>query len=293
MISLQKTKSKLDIAKPYYHCASDEIKNVCDLHTEVKKLQAELSPYKYLWKNEKHHLEYGIYFRGLSNYKDKLIPKIGRPIPRSKPKQYYSESQERNLLHRFRRRSYYHLQRTLDTWEVLFLGRHFGLPTRLLDWTSGMYVALYFACEDYLDSKKGEEDCKDGTVWALVRQPNEDYDLNVFYQPPTKEGQLAGESQFLIKGVKLIYPFYVSPRMTAQASIFTIQDKPKEALEKYPYGEYGRKNFDVFHIRKWKVPKDKKKAIIEELEDIGIDKQTLFPDFSGLAEGIEQIENIR
>ncbi|GAI17013.1 unnamed protein product, partial [marine sediment metagenome] len=245
----------------------------------------------HLWFDERHHLKYGIYFRGSHDYEYKLIPPIGRQVRKEKGEvsTYYNESQERDFLGRFRRRSYYHLQRTLNIWEVMFLGRHFGLPTRLLDWTSGMYVALYFACKGYKES----EDYKDGAVWALVRQPKEAYDLNPFYNPPAKEGRLARDFRFLIKGVKLIYPFHVSPRMTAQASIFTIQDKPKVPLEKYPYNEYQREDFDIFHIRKWKVPKDRKKAIIEELEDIGIDEQTLFPDFQGLAEGIEQIEKIR
>jgi hypothetical protein len=38
---------------------------------------------------------------------------------------------------------------------------------------------------------------------------------------------------FQLKGVKILYPFYASPRMNAQQSFFTIQDSPWEPLENY------------------------------------------------------------
>jgi hypothetical protein len=35
-----------------------------------------------------------------------------------------------------------------DTWEILFLMQHHGVPTRLLDWSRNLLIAAYFAVSD-------------------------------------------------------------------------------------------------------------------------------------------------
>lgn len=51
-------------------------------------------------------------------------------------------------------------ERPSNAWEWYFLMQHCGTPTRLLDWTEGALIALYFAVRNKLDKA-------DAAVWVL------------------------------------------------------------------------------------------------------------------------------
>lgn len=100
------------------------------------------------------------WFRGEpANTATPLVPKLFRT----------SGHEENRLLQHFRMKSPALGAGTIpprehtDQW--LFLARHVGLPTRLLDWSEGLLVALHFALYDYTGKPRSKED--GATIWML------------------------------------------------------------------------------------------------------------------------------
>ncbi len=80
----------------------------------------------------------GNVFRGCSDSTYKLIPAIGRMVNEDL-------TLEKKVLEQFSEHANLKITNNKQIWEVLFLAQHYGVLTRLLDWTLDPLVALYFA----------------------------------------------------------------------------------------------------------------------------------------------------
>jgi FRG domain len=180
-----------------------------------------------------------------------------------------------------------------DDWEWYFLMQHYGAPTRLLDWTEGALLALYFAVKD----NPGHYDA---TVWAL-----DPYKLNKraidTYEviPPSAQGVAPRDRNSVKKWLPsrfketlrkhrpvAVFPTHVARRISTQRSCFTVHGKDYFGLDRL------EKSRDPI-LRKLVIPSFCVREIKEELIDCGIDEATIFPDLDGLgkAVGAEYAEN--
>jgi hypothetical protein len=223
-----------------------------------------------------------LYFRGQSQ-DWKLLPSIGRCnyyFAGKKMQSAFNKAGEKCLLHRFQRYIYEHRGRLLNQWETMFLAKHHGLPVRLLDWTTNPLVALYWACEYRSNADFEDDKVPNGIIYVFWRKPaspsKSKSDIDVINDKI---------DAFLVKGIRLIYPFYPTYRMTAQSALFTVHQHPKMDLAKITKVKYPNDN-DIKGGEKWCVTSGKRAEMIIDLDRLGINRRTLFPELGGLAEGL-------
>jgi hypothetical protein len=213
-----------------------------------------------------------------------LTPTLGRKYHYAGRSRTFTEANERDFVHRFIRHSYSHYGRALSDWEAYLLARQHGLPVRLLDWTGNPLMALYFAVQDdRAEALSQFTGAVEGTIWGLARKRTDDTFVNV----------LADANPFQIAGLKVVYPIDVSPRLTAQGGVYTIQPQGAKALVEYCDTSLSPEHCDVIALKRWRVHAHLKPQLLRELHRVNISRRTVFPDLDGIAASIWQDEFFR
>ena len=216
-----------------------------------------------------------VWFRGHASSTFKLLPSLARD-----PK---ALEREALLAKRFKQNAFpFRQTRPQDEWEWLFLMQHFGVPTRLLDWTESPLVALYFSVND----ANADFDAHDGQLWALLParfnyevprlRPAVPVDIPSFgvdtalddYRPDT----IALEAMTNKLPVAAI-AHRQNERIMAQLGVFTIMHRDTTPLEELA---------DNF-LARITIPAKAKSRVRSELLSLRITRLTLFPELTSVA----------
>jgi FRG domain len=196
-------------------------------------------------------------FRGISDSNYYLISTLGRC-------QTLEEDYEGELMRSFKKR----VRPSLDIeprneWEWLALAQHYGLPTRLLDWSFSPLIALYFATKPKATSSGTLENrIAVAAVYALHFCTYIDEDV---------------ASPQEIKGVGFYIPPSDNPRVSSQLGLFSIHERYRENLLDQDLTKNG------ISIYKFLIPIEAIEKIQKQLYLFGIRHGVLFPDLDGFS----------
>lgn len=210
-------------------------------------------------------------FRGHSDESWDLLPSVKRKC---------SDLEERYLTNEFRVKApsrYNKCPAVNDYSSWLALMQHFGLPTRLLDWSYSPLVALYFAVS-------ANNDFTSPCIWILsARTLNQNqgfdpvvYPINAWsfedlIEPAFKKRPERGK-------VAVAMGIEFDSRIQLQQGAFTIHSS-NIPLNKFEDAS----DFLVKLI----IPRDCKDTLFEELQILGITKSYLFPDLASLSQDLK------
>lgn len=255
------------------------------------------SAHKLAEKEPGAHGTGALWFRGQAKLDRRVLPGIGRdhplwldfPLRRPTTSAVDAEREvermrevEYNLLNRFRRHAHAFLHREPSPWETITMAQHYGLPTRLLDWTSSPLTALYFAAEAHPDD--------DGAVFAF--RPSRYWDTHINVYLDARSDHRHEPDPLKVTGVRIIYPMMSSDRLVAQNGGFTIQE-PWQPLETLDGKAFSSNALEIVELHKWKLPKTLKGDVLSQLLRAGINHKSLFPDLAGTAVGLLRAELLR
>lgn len=253
----------------------------------VEKKAATLPAFLKLVEAAQRKSDNSLWFRGVGLATHALQPSLYRHPTKTKPDVLLALEQK--LMTRFRQRSIpYHGRDLREDWDALFFMQHYGVPTRLLDWTENPLIALHFALMSAKRRPNGKRDyLEPAAVWILNPvEWNKRALQHISYDgAPLAPGDepLKGyaPSSITAAGAKhpvALYGSHNSARIVAQQGVFTIFGAELTPMEDISWSKKSPVPLTRISVNPSAI-----EAVRRSLLNHGITESVVYPDLDGLA----------
>jgi hypothetical protein len=243
-----------------------------------------------------------IWFRGQGRGNHGLLPALYRP---DNVRFHYDES---DLFERFKAYAAPYVRRVpANDWDWYFLARHHGLPSRLLDWSESLLVAVYFALLEHIEGLTRLDvdrrlDCERDTpvydgdspcIWLLEAGTlnKQSCGRDIVLTPGGPDStrylpdEIAKSPSALNEFPVAVMPPRTNDRIVAQQGMFTLHGHSRVALEELPNVE----RFQAVRIGRVTLDRSSVCHLWDELQVLGIGRLGLFPELDSVAAHVSWI----
>lgn len=197
---------------------------------------------------------------------------------------------ERHLMRNFIKYAHRNMAQGDSVWHWVSVAQHYGLPTRLLDWTYSPMIAMHFATANI------EKIHMDGAIWAVnylklhrlippeLKNELDSEGANVFTV------KMLSEKVSSFKELEELSPctfalFFEPPsmddRIVNQYALFSVMSSPDSAVDSWLI-----EHPDIW--RKIIIPADLKWEVRDKLDQSNITERVLFPGLDGLSKWLKR-----
>jgi hypothetical protein len=168
----------------------------------------------------------------------------------------------------------------LDLASLVALAQHYGVPTRLLDWTRLPYVAAFFAAESAFKHMKAASTDAQLVVWAFLFPLLSRFDPKAHHNAPVRVITAPSATNSNLKAQQGVFTF-VRLRDALVDGNYSSLDKILQRL-----AEQDEAQVEGFQLRKFMLPISQADELLQLLAKLGIMPSVIYPGYQSIIDDL-------